>query len=160
MKVAFADLRKVLLPRHAAVHHHRLSLPEAAKAVLQTVQHVRQVAAEHFVRLRKAVVIDGKPHHHLLAVRPLVARVAAGRLRVGQRRPFEITAGQVDQIHRGIQIEQVALPPGQRCLDRFPLVVQTVEVAVQRRKRRPREMHPEQVVHRRPLHPVPHGVLR
>ena len=56
---------------------------------------VLQIALEDLVRQRKPLPVDHQPHHHLLAVRAVIARVPALRLGVAQRLPLEVRRGQV-----------------------------------------------------------------
>ncbi len=73
MELALFDLGDVLVERHAAVDHHGCAFLEAG-ACGQQIQHggergaILGVAGKHLVGDRKAVAIDHKTDHDLLAV--------------------------------------------------------------------------------------------
>src|SRR6202035_2904173 len=89
----------------------------------QQIQHggergaVLRVAGKHFVSDGKAVAIDHQSDHDLLAVRTMIARVAALGLGVAGTLAFEISRGEIVEIDRYIEIEMAALARGQRRLD-------------------------------------------
>ena len=159
------DLGQVRREGHAPVDDDRRAAP-APGALFQAREHVVHgglilaIAVEDFVGLRKAVPVQDQPDHHLLAIRPMIARIAALGLRVTRALPFEVRRGQVVEVDGVVQGEERALPGGQRLLDPCPLGVQAIEVAIQRIVGERGEVRAEDVGQRRAPDPVGHGVLR
>ena len=95
MELAPFDLGDVVVKRHAAVDHHGCAFLEAG-AFGQQIEHggeraaILGVAGKNLVDDRKAVAIDHQGDHDLLAVRPMIARVAALGLGVAGTLAFEI----------------------------------------------------------------------
>jgi hypothetical protein len=65
---------------------------------------------------RKAVAVDHEGDHDLLAVRSMIARVAALGLGVAGTLALEIGRGEIVEIDRGVEVEQTALALDQRRL--------------------------------------------
>ena len=80
----------------------------------------------------EAVAIDDEADHHLLAVRAVIARVAALGFAVGGGEPLKVGRGQVVEVDRAVEVEQAALAFDQCRLDRGAMRVQLVEHAVER----------------------------
>ena len=136
---------------HPPVDHYRLSFHESY-ALGQQVEHrakrlpILDVAGEYLMGDRKAVAIDHQAHHHLFAVRTLVARVAPFGFRGPQGLAFEVRAGQVVQKDGLIQVEEVPLPLDQRPLNGHPVRMQSVEIPIQRILHQTAEVHAQNVV--------------
>jgi hypothetical protein len=112
------------------------------------------------VGLGKPLAIDHEPNHHLLAVRALVVRIPALGLGIERALALEVGRRQIVEIERVVEIEQAVLAGGQRALDRLPLGMQPIEIAIQRLIAERAEVFPQNVRQGRPPNPVRHGVLR
>ena len=114
VELARFELGKVVVIGHAAVENHGGSLFEA-NALTQAVEHDRKAGAildvpgENLMRDRETVAIDHQPYHHLLAVGPVIARIAALGLAVLGSKSLEIGRGEIVKVDRGVEIEQAAL---------------------------------------------------
>ena len=104
--------------------------------------------------------VHHQPHHHLLAVRAVVLRVAPFRLRVGQTLALKIAGRQVVEIDRAVQGEQLLFPFRQGRLDHRPFGVHAVQVPIERVVVHPAEVHPQDVRQRGVRAPVRHGMFR
>ena len=69
------------------------------------------IAGEDFVAQGVAVAGDHQPDQHLLAVGPMIARVAALGLRIGRRHALEVGAGDVVEEQVVLQGEQRSPAP-------------------------------------------------
>ena len=137
VKLALFDLDDVVVERHAAIDHHgRAFLKAGARG--QQIEHggkrgaILGVAGEHLVGDRKAVAIDHQGDHHLLTIRPVIARVAALGLGIALTLAFEIGRGEIVEIDRGVEIEQAALAFDERSLDGRTMLMEFVEHLVKR----------------------------
>src|SRR5207237_8933278 len=81
--------------------------------------------------LGKAVSVDDKPHHHLLAIGTFIPRISVLGLWIRQCLALKVRRGQVIQINRLIQVKEGPFPLAERRLNPLPLVMQSVQVAVQ-----------------------------
>ena len=94
-------------------------------------RHIRAVAAEGFVAQGKTFGVDDERDHHLLAVGPMVARVAPLQQRVLLGLAFHVGAGQVVKQHVELGAEQFAIAFLQMALQ-FRLVgQQPVQTTIQ-----------------------------
>ena len=95
MQLAGFDLGDVFVIGDTAIDDDGAAFGQA-DARCAPVEHGGQggavlgIAGEHLMGDRKAVAIDNEADHHLLAVRTMVARIAALRLRVGQGLALEV----------------------------------------------------------------------
>ena len=159
------DLREILGEGHPAIDHHRRAAAPAGP-LLQRRQHlvhggaILAIAIEDLVGLRKPVAVQDQPHNHLLAVGPVIARVAALGLRILRALAFKVGGRQVVEVDRVVQVEQRALARGQGLLDRRALRMQPIEIAIERLVTERAEVRPENVAERGAPDPVRHGVLR
>jgi hypothetical protein len=80
----------------------------------------------------EAVAIDDKADHHLLAIRPVVARIATLGFAIGGGEALKIGGGQIVEVDRPVEIEQAALALDQCRLDGGAMRVELVEDAVER----------------------------
>lgn len=109
-----------------------------ADALFEAVEHGSQrgavlgIAGEHLMSDREAVAIDDQADHHLLAVRAVVARIAALRFGIGRGLAFEVDRGQVVEVDHAVEVEQVALALDQCGFDGGAMGVELVEDAVER----------------------------
>jgi hypothetical protein len=78
------------------------------------------------------VAIQDQADDDLLAVRPVIARVSALGLGIVRALAFEVRRRQVVEVDRVVQVKERALACGQGLLDRGPLWVQAIEVAIKR----------------------------
>ena len=162
---AGGDLLEVVGKGHPPIDHDR-GPAAAAGAGFQRRQHVRYggpidaITVEDLVRSRKPVAIQDQPHDDLLAVRPMVARVAALGLRVERTLAFKVRRRQIVEIDGVVEVEQRAFARGQRPLDRRALRMQPVERAIQGVVGQRREVRRENVAQGGAPDPVGHGVLR
>ena len=128
MMATSADLIEVVVKRHAAVHDHRTPA-FASGALLQNPQHlvngrsVLAISLEDLVGLGKALPVENQADHHLFAVRPLIARVAAPRLGIALALSFEVGRGQIVEVITVVQIEKRFLSLRQSRLDLAPVGV-------------------------------------
>ena len=111
------------------------------------------------MRQWKPLAVDHQSHHHLLAVRPVIAPVAALGLGVARGLALEVRRGQVVEEAGVVTAKQRALALGQGRLDLRALRMQAVEVAVQRLVAPVVEIHLDDVRQRATPDPVGHGVL-
>src|SRR5205814_1044493 len=113
---------QIFLISHAAIHHHS-GARFPAGALLQTIQHlshrgtVLAVAVEDFMRFRKTVAVQHQAYEHLLAIGPLIPRVAALGLRVARGLALEVSRGQIVQVQSVVEMEQRLLAFGQLRFD-------------------------------------------
>jgi len=165
VELALLDLGDVVVKRHAAVDHHGRALGEAG-ALGQAVEHggkrgaVLGVSSKHLVGDRKAFAADHQADHDLLAVRSVVARIAALGFVIAPTLALEVGRREIVQIDCRIEIEQAALALDQRRLDRAPVRMQLVEHLIERVFLERVEVGAEDVGERRAPDPVRHGVLR
>src|SRR5258707_12836671 len=89
------------------------------------------VALESLVRLGESIPIQHQTHHHLLAVRSLVSRVAALGLRIALALAFEVGRRQIVEVVRVVEVEEALLSLRQGALDTLSVRLETVQVAVQ-----------------------------
>ena len=97
---------------------------------LQGARIVR-VAGKHLIAQREAIEGHHKGDADLLAVRPVIARIAALRLRIARRLAFEIGAGHVIEQHLVLHREQLAAATCQVRFQRGLVRKQVIEAAVQ-----------------------------
>ena len=137
MQLAGFDLGDVFVIGHAAIDDDGAAFGQA-DARLEQVEHGGQrgavlgVAGKDLMGDREAVAIDDEADHHLLAVRAVVARIAALGFAVGGGVALEIGRGQVVEVDRAVEVEQAALALDQRGLDGGAMRVELVEDAVER----------------------------
>ena len=160
------DLGQILGEGHAAIDHHRGARRGGRSAASRRRQHVVHggpVLRDCRRRLRAPWGTRRGPGpgpiDDLLAVRPVIARVAALGLRIVRALAFEVRRRQVVEVDRVVQVEQRALARGQRLLDRRPLRMQPVEIAIQRLVAERGEVRAQDVGQGRAPDPVRHGVL-
>ena len=65
------------------------------------------VARKHFVAQREAIEGDHQGDAHLLAIGAVIARVAALRLRIGERFAFEVGRGDIVEQHFVVKGEEL-----------------------------------------------------
>ena len=111
------------------------------------------------MRDRETVAIDHQPYHHLLAVGPVIARIAALGLAVLGSKSLEIGRGEIVKVDRGVEIEQAALARNQCRLDSGAVRMQFVEHLIKRVFGKPLKVDIEDISERRAPDPVRHGVL-
>ena len=120
---------------HAAVHHPDAMRPAVARLHraddLLDRGHVGAVAGEHLVAQRHALARHHQADADLLAVRPMVAAVAARGQRVGLRLALEVGAGHVVQQQLVVELEQLAQAALEMGLQRRLVRQQAVERAIQ-----------------------------
>jgi len=137
MQLAGFNLGDVVVVGHAAIDDDGAALGQA-DALFEQIEHGRQsgavlgIASEHLMGDREAVAVDDEADHHLLAVRAVVARVAASGFAIGRGLAFEVGRGQVVEVECAVEIEQVALALDQRGLDGGAVGVELVEHAIER----------------------------
>src|SRR5205807_4758896 len=106
VEFARLELGDVVIVGHATVEHHGGALLEA-DALAQAVEHggkrsaILGIASEDLMGDRKAVAIDDEADHDLLAIRSVIARIAARRLAVLGGKALEISRGEIVEIDRG-----------------------------------------------------------
>ena len=100
-----------------------------------------------------------RPDHDLLAVGPMIARIAALGLAVAGALALEIGRGEIVEIDRGVEIEQAALARNQRRLDGGAVRMQLVEHLVERVFRERVEVGAEDIGKRGAPDPIRHGVF-
>ena len=111
------------------------------------------------MRLGEPLTVQDQAHHDLLAVGPVIARVAPPGLRIVRALALEVRRRQVVEIDRVVQVEQRALAGRQGLLDCRPLRVQPIEVAIQRLVAERADVDAEEVGQSRAPDPLRHGVL-
>jgi hypothetical protein len=89
------------------------------------------IASEHLVAQRKAVEGHNKRDQDLLAIGPMIARVAALRLRVGLRLAFKIGARDVVQQHLVLNRKQLSASPRQMRFERLLVQEQMIKRAIE-----------------------------
>src|SRR5437764_14644651 len=87
---------------------------------------------EDLMGLGKAVSVDDKPHHHLLAIGTFIPRISVLGLWIRQCLALKVRRGQVIQINRLIQVKEGPFPLAERRFNPLLLGMQSVQVAVQR----------------------------
>ncbi len=97
-------------------------------------RHVASVTVERFVTEGESFVVHNQSDHYLLAVGPMIARIAAAHHRILLRRAFHIGAGQVVKQHVELGSEQGAVAllqvPLQLCLVRQNAVQAAIQTRV------------------------------
>ena len=130
------DLLEVFVERHAAVHDHRTSTL-APCALLQGLQHlidgrpILAIAVEDLMGFGKALPVEHQADDDLFAVRPLIARITSLSLGIALAFALEVSRGQIVEIVAVVQIEKRLLSACQSRLDRAPVGVQAIEIAIQ-----------------------------
>src|SRR5437868_14683114 len=71
--------------------------------------------------LGKAVSVDDKPHHHLLAIGTFIPRISVLGLWIRQCLALKVRRGQVIQINRLIQVKEGPFPLAERRFNPLPL---------------------------------------
>ena len=113
LATAFPNRLQILLAHDAAIHH-----PDAPRLAVLALHHAQNrfhrrdigaVAIEGLVAERKAFAVDDERDHHLLAVRTMIARIAAAHHRILFRRSFHVRARQVVEQHIELGSEQLAI---------------------------------------------------
>ena len=130
------------------------------RGILLKRSAILTIAFENFMSLGKTIPIENQTDHHLLAVRALVAGVAALGLGVGFALALEVGRGQVVKIVGVIEIEEALFPLRQGLFDASPVRMEAVQVAVQRLIAELAQIDAEHIAERRALHPFRHRVLR
>ena len=102
---------------------------------------------------------DHQSHHDLLAIGAFIARIAAFGLGISLGLALEIGAGQIVEVDRGIELEQMPLPFDQVRLDGGAVGMEPIEVAVEGIVDQGGEIHAQDVSQRGGADPVRHGVL-
>ncbi len=95
------------------------------------VRRVVRIAGEHLVAQRKAIKGDDNRNTDLLAVRPVIARITALRLRIAFGLALEIGARHVIEQHFVLGGKQLAAALRQMCFERAFVFKQVVERAIQ-----------------------------
>ena len=111
------------------------------------------------MRFGKTISVQYQPDHHLLAIGPLVARVAPFGLWVSLGLPFEIGRCQIVQIERVIEVEQRLFSFGKLPLDLFSIRVKRVQVAVKRILVELRKVLSQDVCNGGAPNPIRHGMF-
>src|SRR5215469_3295162 len=78
-----------------------LDLPLRGRKKCQPIS----ICVTHVIAERKTFVVDDQGDDHLLAVRTMVARIAAPHHRISLRGPFHIRAGQIVEQHIELRSE-------------------------------------------------------
>ena len=120
---AIGDRFEIVGEGHPAIDDHggpprRPVRASSAVSMSATVVRSTRLPSKTSWAFGKAVAVQDQAHDDLLAVRPVIARVAAFGLRIERALPFEVRRRQVVEIDRVVQVEQRALARGQRLLDR------------------------------------------
>ena len=109
---ALAQKLDVVFARHPAIHHPDPAGP--AVEPFDVPDHLFQrgrvvaIAGEDFVAQRHAAAAHHQGDVDLLAVRPMIARIAPLRLRVLLRLTFKVGAGHVVQQQVVVELEQLS----------------------------------------------------
>ncbi len=162
VKAVLTDLLQVLCRGHPPIHHDRRG---RAGACLEPIQHLAQrgplgaIAIEHLMGFGEPVSVNHQPHYHLLAVRAMVLRVAPFGLAVGQTLALEVAGGQIVEIDRAVQVEQLLFPFGQCGLDLRPFGMQAVQMSIERVVVHPGEIDPQDVRQGGARKPVRHRMF-
>ena len=111
------------------------------------------------MRFRKTVAVQHQTYQHLLAIGPLIPRVATLGLRITLSLAFEVSRGQIIQVQSVVEMKQRLLAFGQLRFDALAVRVQPVQVAVQSIVVQRGKIHAQDVGQRRTPHPIRHGML-
>jgi hypothetical protein len=95
----------------------------------------------------------------LLTVGPLIPRVAALGLRIALHLSFEISRGQIVQVHGVIQAKQALLSCSQLALNQFTMGMKSIQVAVQSFIAQGGKIRDHNVGQRGVPDPIGHGML-
>jgi hypothetical protein len=135
MMTAGFDRLQIFGGGHAAVDHHRAARAFTG-APLQRAEHlihrggIVTIAGKAFVGGGKAVAVEHQPHHHLLAVGPLVARLVALGLRIALGQTLEVGRGEIIEEERVVEVKQAPFACGERGFNLLAARMKLVEVAV------------------------------
>ncbi len=163
MKLAGFDFGDVLVIGHAAIDDDGgvFGQPDALG---QAVEHdgqggtVLAVAGEDLMSDREPVAVDDEADDDLLAVRAMVAGIAELSFGIGGGDPLEVVRGQIVEVDRAIEVEQVALALEQGGVDGGAMRMQRVEGPVEP-VRVGGTIDGQDIGESGALHPRRHGVL-
>src|SRR4029434_5156144 len=93
---------------------------------------VLSVPLKDLVGFGETVAVQHQPHQHLLTIRPLITRVAPPGLPVSYRLPLKVGRGQIVEVNRLVEMEQLLLAGGEFPFDLLAMRMQPVKIAVER----------------------------